>query len=409
MGKKLKRSRVDRKIGGVFGGLSEYTGIDATLLRLIFVVVAIVTVKTGIAFIAYIIALFIIPPDDLSNEEVLEQHRRKAEEKARYASNRRRARFEQIDRMKKRHRTHVHTHVHKGKHEREPLVQEPKQWPVREFTFENTTCKEIALRIATGDVTIDTWENETLKMRVELAVHERARTVRQFSEDQLWDCFFSQTMLDINQECFTFESKKEILKTNVTLTLPNRLYEQIKIQLLNGSLKYNDLAVEDGMVKVHHGDIRSSRASGKFLSTEALDGEIYCNESNIENVDMKTARGDILLSGKFLTIVMNAEQGDIDLALENDTATSVDLKAPKGDIRIQIPSSWNVDGTMGTKREKIYFDLKNAKVWDSSAQSFVFTQNADEMSTATLQAQVNTGIIKVTELTEKPISPEEDN
>lgn len=72
---------MDRKVGGVFGGLAEFLGIDATLLRLIYIIITIITMKTGIAIIAYIVALFVIPSSDTSNEEVLERHRRRVEEK----------------------------------------------------------------------------------------------------------------------------------------------------------------------------------------------------------------------------------------------------------------------------------------------------------------------------------------
>lgn len=36
--KKLYRSRTDKKIAGVCGGLAEYFNIDATILRIIFIV-----------------------------------------------------------------------------------------------------------------------------------------------------------------------------------------------------------------------------------------------------------------------------------------------------------------------------------------------------------------------------------
>ena len=38
--RRLTRSRRDRKIAGVCGGLAEYSGIDATLIRILFVIIA---------------------------------------------------------------------------------------------------------------------------------------------------------------------------------------------------------------------------------------------------------------------------------------------------------------------------------------------------------------------------------
>ncbi|MBC1464517.1 DUF4097 family beta strand repeat protein [Listeria welshimeri] len=403
MDKKLRRSRVDRKVGGVFGGLAEFLGIDATLLRLIYIIITIITMKTGIAIIAYIIALFVIPSSDTSNEEVLERHRRRVEEKRRRHAGRNEARQEVREAMRNSHhhrrpKPSATEPIHHGARRKEARPR-----PVREFNFDEATFRSFTIRVATGDVIIRSWDKDQMKIRAVLAVHEKARSIRQLSEAKLWDYFFSQTMLDITPDSFTFESKNELLKTDLVVTIPKRLYEQVKIQLLNGNLKYDDTAAEDAIIKTRHGDIRSSGASGKFLSTESADGEIFFKRSSVENVDMSTAKGDIALQGNFHTTIAKAAQGDVEYILENETSKAADLAAPNGDIRIQIPPTWNVDGTLGTKKEKIYFDLKNAKIWDDAERTFVFTQNAEKISMATLQAKVGNGIIKVSELETKNV------
>ncbi|EKF1881711.1 TPA: DUF4097 family beta strand repeat protein [Listeria innocua] len=403
MDKKLRRSRVDRKVGGVFGGLAEFLGIDATLLRLIYIIITIITMKTGIAIIAYIVALFVIPSSDTSNEEVLERHRRRVDEKRRRHADRNEARQEvrEVMRNSRHHNRQKPVRpepIHHGARRKEARPR-----PVREFNFDDATFRSFTIRVATGDVIIRSWDKDQMKIRAVLAVHEKARSIHQLSEEKLWDYFFSQTMLDISTDSFTFESKNELLKTDLVVTIPKRLYEQVKIQLLNGNLKYDDTAAEDAIIKTRHGDIRSSGASGKFLSTESKDGEIFFKRSSVENIDMSTAKGDIALQGNFHTTIAKAAQGDVEYILENETSSAADLEAPNGDIRIQIPPTWNVDGTLGTKKEKIYFDLKNAKIWDDAERTFVFTQNAEEISMATLQAKVGNGIIKVSELETKNV------
>jgi phage shock protein PspC (stress-responsive transcriptional regulator) len=56
--KKLYRSRADRMIAGVCGGLAEYFNIDSTLVRLLWVLLII---AGGTGILAYIIAIIIIP------------------------------------------------------------------------------------------------------------------------------------------------------------------------------------------------------------------------------------------------------------------------------------------------------------------------------------------------------------
>jgi phage shock protein C len=58
--KKLYKSDTDKVISGVIGGLGEYTDIDPTLLRLAYILVAIVTALIP-SLIVYIIASVIVP------------------------------------------------------------------------------------------------------------------------------------------------------------------------------------------------------------------------------------------------------------------------------------------------------------------------------------------------------------
>lgn len=57
--KKLYKSRTDKKLAGVLGGIAEYFQIDSTLIRLIFVITLIFGVGTPL--LIYIIAALIMP------------------------------------------------------------------------------------------------------------------------------------------------------------------------------------------------------------------------------------------------------------------------------------------------------------------------------------------------------------
>ncbi len=59
--KKLYRSRDDRRIAGVCGGLGKYLNIDPTVLRVLFVAAAIFGVGGGI--ITYILMMILVPEE----------------------------------------------------------------------------------------------------------------------------------------------------------------------------------------------------------------------------------------------------------------------------------------------------------------------------------------------------------
>lgn len=65
MHKKLYRSLTDRKIAGVCGGLAEYLGVDATVIRLLFIAMLIFGVAPII--LLYLVMWIIVPEAPSSN------------------------------------------------------------------------------------------------------------------------------------------------------------------------------------------------------------------------------------------------------------------------------------------------------------------------------------------------------
>jgi phage shock protein C len=56
--RKLYRSKTNRKLAGICGGLAEYFGVDATLIRVLFVLLA---VLGGTGLVLYLAMWIIVP------------------------------------------------------------------------------------------------------------------------------------------------------------------------------------------------------------------------------------------------------------------------------------------------------------------------------------------------------------
>ncbi len=63
--RRLERSRSDRFIGGVCGGIAKYLNMDPTLVRILTVVI---TLFTFVPVVAYIIAMFVMPEEPLDSD-----------------------------------------------------------------------------------------------------------------------------------------------------------------------------------------------------------------------------------------------------------------------------------------------------------------------------------------------------
>ncbi len=83
MEKRLYRSRTDRMIWGVCGGLSKYFDVDPTIIRVIFIVL---TVISGFGIIAYIILALVVPLENskaTEPKEAIKEHVEEMKETAR--------------------------------------------------------------------------------------------------------------------------------------------------------------------------------------------------------------------------------------------------------------------------------------------------------------------------------------
>ena len=61
--KRLTRSRSDRKIAGVCGGIARYFGWDPTLVRVVYVLASIISVAFP-GVIVYLVLWLVMPEDD---------------------------------------------------------------------------------------------------------------------------------------------------------------------------------------------------------------------------------------------------------------------------------------------------------------------------------------------------------
>ena len=59
----LRRSRSDRRIAGVVGGLAKYFGMDPTLARVLYVIISVLSVAFP-GILVYILLWLIIPQED---------------------------------------------------------------------------------------------------------------------------------------------------------------------------------------------------------------------------------------------------------------------------------------------------------------------------------------------------------
>ncbi len=70
--RRLMRSSTDSKIAGVCGGLAEYLGVDSTIVRLVWAILAVLPGAIVGGIIAYVVAWVIMPKAPVSVSGAIE-------------------------------------------------------------------------------------------------------------------------------------------------------------------------------------------------------------------------------------------------------------------------------------------------------------------------------------------------
>jgi phage shock protein C len=65
--KRLYRSKKERMLGGVCAGLGEHFDIDPTVIRLVWAVITVLSIGTGV--LVYILAWILIPEEESGSSE----------------------------------------------------------------------------------------------------------------------------------------------------------------------------------------------------------------------------------------------------------------------------------------------------------------------------------------------------
>lgn len=146
------------------------------------------------------------------------------------------------------------------------------------------------------------------------------------------------------------ESMKKLFDINffgqsleVTVSLPEKVYESLQVEIDNGSFQAEQLNIKDVQANTANGHIELSNITATTLKVDSKNGNIYLD--NVEgNITGKTANGLLSLSTSNLdrNIELESANGDIEIQTEKEpTNTIFDIKVDNGEATIFGNSNWN--------------------------------------------------------------------
>lgn len=156
-----------------------------------------------------------------------------------------------------------------------------------------------------------------------------------------------------------------LARTDVELSLPDKIWEFVRINTINGDVELEDMVeANDLSIQTASGDINANHTCCPQMTFKTISGDIEGSDL-AGNVIAESKSGDITLGGAFVEVKANTISGDVDISGTtgtvhgssmsgdvdvNSTADIVHCSSMSGDVTAEIetvPHELHVDSKSG--------------------------------------------------------------
>lgn len=138
-----------------------------------------------------------------------------------------------------------------------------------------------------------------------------------------------------------------LVRADVDLTLPAKVWESVKINTVNGDVTFNDtLEAAKLTVQTVSGDVSADNVSSPELTFKSVSGDIRGDEVT-GNVKAETVSGDVDLTGSFGSVAASSMSGDVTIG---NQFNSVACSSMSGDVDVEsetLPESMTLSSKSG--------------------------------------------------------------
>lgn len=198
--------------------------------------------------------------------------------------------------------------------------------------------KALDIQLHNGDVNISVAEQESVEVKA-----------RQ-GEDELEVRLDDNGVLYIRQgttASSTVAFGRGLARTDVELTLPDKVWEFVRINNVNGDVELEDMLEATKLdIQTVSGDINADRACCPQITLKSISGDIDGSDL-AGNVLADSKSGDITLSGSFVEVKAGSMSGDVEVS---GTADIVHCSSMSGDVTAEIetlPHELHADSKSG--------------------------------------------------------------
>lgn len=261
------------------------------------------------------------------------------------------------------------------------------------FQQGDVQLKNIDVDIANGSVQFIPWDQNDVRIEC------KAKVYRGETQDEARASFLKDILFNVDIGTLRFSAQPKWMKVEAIIYLPKSDYENARIRLFNGPIRFENLNVKSLKAKTANGRIGGNGISGEKMELETANGKIKIRDSKITELEAETLNGAIQLEGDYARLELQSFNGNIGCKLKGSQCEEIEAKTVSGSIDLAIPSGLAVTGELKTNLGSFAVELDGIQIVSEKSdvvqKSLHFKPVVPGQHLFKLEAETKTGSISV--------------
>lgn len=244
----------------------------------------------------------------------------------------------------------------------------------KEWTFDESTATILDIKIANGKVTINKGNTSAIKLTA------KGKLYGKMDEETPEQSFDVRSTVSADEDKLIVHVPNKRIYVELTLTLPEKTYDYLSINTLNGKVMVNDIDVKDVYAKSTNGSISFERLNGTMLEAKGSNGSVTVKNSQLKDLLASSVNGSIVFEGNIESGDLSTTNGEVKVTVKNKTVTRLNAATVNGNVKLALPKDITLEGQAKTTFGKIKTRMSEIEVNEKSENVKRFKRVVDDTS-----------------------------
>lgn len=260
-------------------------------------------------------------------------------------------------------------------------------------TFDGDDVRQVYVDLPNGSLTIEPAELNDIRIvtSVRTPLDNDVETTKQR--------FLSNYVVDTQQQSLRIITDAKWSQIEVTLYLPRKKYDELKLRFVNGGVSLHDVEAGKLRVKSLNGAVKAHDVRFADAEIKTSNGAIELRDVRGKEIEAETLNGRIYIDGAVEEVEAKSINGAIAVTTYAKNARKVEAETVAGTVEVYVPSHVALSGKLATNMGKLDVNLTDVDQVASQDQLFSktlhFTKHVENAHKLFIEGTSKTGTILV--------------